>query len=78
LRHAIDERAGIFENAADMRAGLVAAMIVNSNPYRKRGARTVQPRDFFRPAPKKAQTVEDMAAVLKAFAAQQNRQIARA
>ncbi len=36
------------ERAADLRAGLIAATIVNTNPYRKKGARTVYPGDFFR------------------------------
>lgn len=31
---------------ADIRAGIIAAVVVNSNPYRKRGSRAAKPSDF--------------------------------
>lgn len=38
------------------RFGLIAATIINNNPYRKKGAKPVHPGDFFvqRTAPKKS------------------------
>lgn len=49
------------ERNADLRAGLVAAMIVNTNPYRKKGARLMQPEDFVKGAkvPKRHMSVEE-------------------
>lgn len=32
---------------ADYRAGVVAAVVVNSNPYRKQGAKALEPASFF-------------------------------
>lgn len=32
------------------RFGLIAATIINGNPYRKKGAKIYQPSDFFKPA----------------------------
>lgn len=30
----------------DLRAGVIASTVFNSNPFRKKGSRTVQPKDF--------------------------------
>ncbi len=39
------------ERQANLRAGLIAATIINSNPYRRKGARRVQPGDFIKREP---------------------------
>lgn len=38
------------------RFGLIAATIVNSNPYRKKGSRVCQPTDFFKIAAPESKT----------------------
>lgn len=37
----------VEQRTADLRAGLIASTIVNMSPHRKRGARKVQPGDWF-------------------------------
>lgn len=42
VMHAVAER----DRAANMRAALITAAVINSNPFRKKSARTVSPYDF--------------------------------
>lgn len=46
------------ERRANLRAGLIAAVIVNSNPYRKKGARLATPEDFIK-GPRRHMSVEE-------------------
>lgn len=55
-----------------MRAGLIAAVIVNTSPNRKKGAKPVKPQDFFR-ARQRVMTVEETEAALDAWMIRQNR-----
>ncbi len=43
-----------YERQANLRAGLIAATIINANPYRRKGARLVRPSDFLK-VPRTAQ-----------------------
>jgi hypothetical protein len=60
------------QNRAQLNAGIVAAAIVNSNPYREKGARVIDPIEWvpdYKRRKKEAQreqTVEEQIAVLSA------------
>lgn len=56
LLRAIHEREAAIQHAANMRAGLVASVLVNI--HRKRGAPTVKPQDFFRDPKAERMTIE--------------------
>lgn len=68
LLRAIHERDAAIERAANMRAGLIAAVIVNTNPYRKRGAPTVKPADFFREPTVDRMTIEEAQMFMRTLA----------
>lgn len=59
-----------MNDAANMRAGLVTAAVYNTH-RRKRSDPVYRAGDFFR-KPRKAQTIEEMAAVMDRLAARQN------
>jgi hypothetical protein len=68
---AVRLRQSALDEAANLRAGLIAATIINANPYRKKGSPPMKPTDFFR-EPVKAQSPAEMAQVLDRLAARQN------
>lgn len=43
---AFDSLEPFGDQRADLRAGIVAATVVNSNPWRKKGSRAARPSDF--------------------------------
>jgi hypothetical protein len=55
------------ERQANLRAGLIAATIVNSNPYRKKGARRLKPEDFIK-GPREYMTAEEGARFMDRWA----------
>jgi hypothetical protein len=58
------------ELRADLRAGKIAAAIVNANPWRPKGARAAVPADFFLSldAARPRQTPEQMKDIMKRWA----------
>ncbi|HSH44476.1 MAG TPA: hypothetical protein VK966_01335 [Longimicrobiales bacterium] len=77
LLDAIGERREQENEAENLRAGLVAAMIYNV--HRRRGAKPKEPRDFFRPAKAGDEIVstEQMRSALDAWADRTNRRAER-
>lgn len=67
---AVNLRQSALEDAANLRAGLIAATVINMTP-RKKGARPAKAGDFFR-KPVKAQSPAEMAQMLDRLAARQN------
>lgn len=65
------------ERRRDLRAGLVAATVVNVN--RRKGARVVQAQDWFRPARKASDylTPAEAVAVMEKWAKSHNKHVAR-
>lgn len=63
---------------AMLRAGLIAATIVNMAPFRKRGSRMLHPRDFIREPRRDSDymSVEESQRVLDAWARQSQRYFA--
>lgn len=66
------ERDQAVARRADLRAGLIAATIVNTTPRKSR--RVFQPTDFFPDAPEEV-TLEQMRTLLSSWAASHNRVI---
>jgi hypothetical protein len=69
---AVVERRAEQERRRDLRAGLIAATLVNVN--RRRGSRLVQPQDFFRTGrkPEDFLTVEQATKAMDRWAEQHN------
>lgn len=66
LLEEIEARERRREEAADRRAAFIAATIINSNPYRKKGAKRVTVNDLLRD-PKEKPTPEKMEAFAASF-----------
>ncbi|KKN44567.1 hypothetical protein LCGC14_0691710 [marine sediment metagenome] len=64
------------ERSANLRAGLVAATICNTNPYRKKGARRIQPGDFFRSAKREHMSVAEAQKFMNGWASTINKDAA--
>jgi hypothetical protein len=66
------------EDRADLRAGIIASTIANTN--RGKGQKAFKPSDFmpeFDKPPPKPQTQAEMASLMNVFAARQNAYVAR-
>ena len=72
---AVLERTAEKVRAADRRAALVAATIVNSNPFRRKGAPPARIEDFIKD-PDQYMTPKQARAALTAWAAGVNRNLA--
>ena len=55
---AVLQEVALQERQANLRAGLIAATICNANPYRKKGARFLQPEDFIK-GPRQYMSLEE-------------------
>lgn len=53
LLEELDKRETRLKREADLRAGLIAAELHNTQPFRRPGARRLRPSDFIREPPKK-------------------------